>query len=1233
MEHEKYDLENKINLIYDYNYNLNNQNCFSYDKIIMGKIGLDDIKISLPNSDSESIEYYKSNKNDVLDGKFKLLNYDKESKSFLLKKYSNQFSIDVKINFYTDNKKIGSFDDKINNNSLFSYLLSQLVLSKKTNHIQLPIMNIDIKFNEIEHFISNDLSYSDIKKEINIGNLLDTCCLHLREHFFKSVSLEEYLKENICQYKPLLFQIIHTLAVIQNEFDGFRHNNLKLNNVFIYLKKKSDSYIEYDGFKKDKFYVPNPGFDIKITNFENAIIPKFYGMSNYDNPSIKFANQSNQYYDLFTFLNDLIEGTNKMSFYQQNNKCDEETKKFLNIIFPSHIRGLNNEKMTKNIIIVRPIDLLDDKYFDEFRNKPSKNYVQETLTSHQYLTGKIINTFMDSDNYSTLGQQDKIKSNHNIMTTNSRTIKNSNFDNIKIKRNSKKGGKILDDIDDNDDIINKRFIKEEKNLKGGNDDNIINKRFIKEEHNTEKIIRNNLKGGNDNAETLSYKAEKNNPFLSNEQKEINKKRTAENPIKEPPVLLEQKLYDTSHKPAPKSQFPPAFIPLYDESGNIANQIYPYTNIRNQPPVQKAYTINLSGPTANLTAINRIYEDVLPGDPRTYSAISIFERKQLIDFLRNSILDTTDGEEMTLSGGKNTLLSYIKLMDINPYSLNKNPYLDLARNFLLYRAAYPVRYDDKTKFIGLGKPSMGINIRLYMMSLGDLRCKTINDNINSDHFDLWREIKYYDVIREQIIKRKVSPNFIAPILYKIDSESKIDWTKLDIIKTNSYTSDTLKNLKINQQLINNSHDLNLSTSMFNSLIPNYFKNNTNDISINISSKKKNNDIEILLQQQQQIQDQLLQIQKQQIQFQQNVQQQNVPQQQIQQLQQQQIKLQQQLGEIYQSLQKLQPSNTNKEDISINSGKMLILLTEAPTSNIIQWMSTIYESFGSVKKMMSSGYHTPQIWKSILFQLVYSCAILQKMEIYIEKFNLENNVYIKDINTDPHAVGSWIYKVDNVDYYIPNYGYILMIDSKYVDIEINQQFIKTQSNLKQKYKMYGKIYNENFDFDMPNIQSKILTQFKSIIDPDNFRHNLRVKGGSIPPDEIITLLEKMHKYNLTFIKDLIPAYFSEFVHNRIGTLLTKTEVELTNSLYKSKLKKGLILAYLKRFQDYEWVIYLDKLDNFRSNILIKSGNEYKIEQVFNNKLYSYPDNEKINFDTIKNMKYDESHIYETYNFDAI
>jgi len=170
-------------------------------------------------------------------------------------------------------------------------------------------------------------------------------------------------------------------------------------------------------------------------------------------------------------------------------------------------------------------------------------------------------------------------------------------------------------------------------------------------------------------------------------------------------------------------------------------------------------------------------------------------------------------------------------------------------------------------------------------------------------------------------------------------------------------------------------------------------------------------------------------------------------------------------------------------------------------------------------------------------------------------------------------------------------------------------------------------------MNNIKSRILSQFKSIIHPDNFRHNLRIKGGSIPPDEIITLLENLEKENFTLIKDFIPKIFNEFLHNRVGTLLTKSEVELTNTFFKPKFTPGTMLVYKQRNDEYIWVILKNKINQNNSNIIIKQKNIYSEKSVQNKKLFCYPSNEKIIFDSVKNMKFDESYIYETYNFDAI
>ena len=40
-----YDLNDKINLIYEYLYNINTKNCFIVDKIELGNINIDDIKL------------------------------------------------------------------------------------------------------------------------------------------------------------------------------------------------------------------------------------------------------------------------------------------------------------------------------------------------------------------------------------------------------------------------------------------------------------------------------------------------------------------------------------------------------------------------------------------------------------------------------------------------------------------------------------------------------------------------------------------------------------------------------------------------------------------------------------------------------------------------------------------------------------------------------------------------------------------------------------------------------------------------------------------------------------------------------------------------------------------------------------------------------------------------------------------------------------------------------------
>jgi hypothetical protein len=328
----EYNLNDNINILYNYCYNKNNSNCLNYENIELGNINLNNIKLSIEHNKHNII--YRQ----IITGKFKnmMINND----VYYYKEYSHDFPITFKISFYNEQKEIYDLSSKINNDSLFSYLLSFLILSNKTKHILLPIINIDINYNDIEYIFDENIKYK-LKNKIKLNEIQSICCLQIREHYFKQISLSEYLKTNNCDYKVLLFQIIHTLIIIQNEYPTFRHNNLTLNNILIYCKNKSDIIYSYNGFQNDVFNIPNNGFDIKICNFENSTINKFYGNSIY-----------NPYYDIYIFFKDFF----------KNVKCNNEIDKFINKYIP--------DKFNENEIIIKPIDLL----YDEFFSSNAKRY-------------------------------------------------------------------------------------------------------------------------------------------------------------------------------------------------------------------------------------------------------------------------------------------------------------------------------------------------------------------------------------------------------------------------------------------------------------------------------------------------------------------------------------------------------------------------------------------------------------------------------------------------------------------------------------------------------------------------------------------------------------------------------------------------------------------------------------------------------------------------------------------
>ncbi len=1146
METNFYNIDEKINLIYNFLYNEVDTSCYSVDNIDQKAITIDDIKIGIKHKDviSELLESFKQ-------GVFQISHMNKDDVTLRLKRFSDNNTMEVLINPYKKNLKHDSLTS--NRDSLFSYILSKLVLDNKTSSILLPIINFDVQFDSLLSIFKQFKIETFYNEKINSDEITDIFSIGIREMFNKGFSLDTYLSKNELNYKYLLFQIIHCLAIIQKEHPNFQHNMLNLKNVMIYPNLNDiDKNYKYDN---DFFNLKDLDFKIKIFNFSKAESKQY--------PNDKISNK-NSYVDLYSFLK---------SFYKFNKfkGVDQETFEFLDKIFLNNYKNNGDSKE-----FFKPEKLLEDKYFRSL--KVNENSTEKKSSKQEYMNrnSKDENIFMtnlDSDSRSVLGFQSETEE--------------------KIKRTE----------------ISKKSTKK-----------------------LTRKIKSDQEGGNRH-HSSPYNKIKNDPFLSNDAKNVNTRRRDEMPPpKEPPILAEQKIYD---RPAKKQEavlpqmYPPAHIPVPNPYYPHMNPQYAYGYKPNQIPVQKYYNITLSNPVGNHTSINRVYEDMLPGDDREYTLQSVFERRQLNNYLRSLILEVGDGEEMSISAtNKRTLLSHIRLIELNPYNIMKNPYHSLSKGFLLYSSAFPIRYDQEKDNLSIAKRSTGINVRIYELSEGAIRSNKLNDQLSKFDFDVWREIRFYEFIREDIIKKKVCPNFVSLYLFTIDTESRIDYNKLDLIKYKNQPKGSLSNEIANNNLINRKHHIDpLQFLMLNSYgidrkatkgdeaikvievdeetgknIAKYLYKNKYMVSIRgkqneyswtehgIKFLGNKNFFNLVDNESRPYKDKKVTA-----------------------------------AEI-----KILANIIGKQDLTASSFCSLVALTEAPNNNILKWASPLSESYGAVKKQVETGYHTPNVWKSILFQLVYTCAVLQENNILFHKFSLENNFFVKDLYSNKENRTHWIYKVDEFDFYIPNYGYLLMFDSKFVDIEEYEgnSIYEPIKNNKQKFKinskkLFGDKNNNNFD------NSLVHLFFKQLINPDNLRINLEKISGEQPDQEVLDLLKNMYDDKSSEnIRDYLKKYFTFFMNNRIGTLLSREERDNLALIRDFNFTVGEIVAYEEKYEVFKWGVISDFKDSKIEIIIDPNGGKREVGMFSLNK---YPENETIKQISKNNISYDSNFTIEIYNLD--
>jgi len=589
----------------------------------------------------------------------------------------------------------------------------------------------------------------------------------------------------------------------------------------------------------------------------------------------------------------------------------------------------------------------------------------------------------------------------------------------------------------------------------------------------------------------------------------------------------------------------------------------------QIPVIKKYNVSLGGISGDHTRIAEIYEDILPSGVNLslHSFSTLKERFNISDFVRSVFVKMGDGEEVILNGGitkpginKGTtsltnLLSRVKFLEINPYHfsrLTNNPYKTIPKNFVMYRSCYPIKMDKEKKEIRCSKTNVGMHIRIYGLTNHDIisLTKTDNDKFKSD---LYREIEYYKLINNKILRKYQTPNFVQMYTYYRAKNMNINFKQFELLRDNI----AIDNIEVNKE--NNI----IKKNDYENRLKEILENNNPTVLKNLLYKYKllsNTDI-------------------------------NDP---------------KKVEEFKNNKLKLILDKIQQEDDNI------VILTESPTQNILNWATKTYEidPVGSINKMIQTGFYSDEVWESIIFQLYISLLIMYKECIIFNNFSLENNVFIKHLQNDTTNIGYWKYTIDDIVYNVRNYSYLLIIDSSYIDLDNKPDYYKSKDNITHK------IISKDFSDDEEKIKNRILEIMLKVFNRDNFGTEFKKFDGNQPSDEILKLLDIINKeieeiqkidvndrekeLSILILKVLTKTNKLNYISNRIGTLLTKDEIstliksqETSNILGQNKYNRGDIVARQLPDNLFNYCMILDKDVNDMIEILTTEKIIYSLE----------------------------------------